>query len=268
MRSTLLCCLLYLAAPCAMAVTDALSIVLPDTRVSFDASELAAALSVHTISQDDPLYGRRMVFDAYALADILALAGGTATAGDDLVFTAADGYAPTVPRATLALHPAYVAFREHGNPRRFDPVAQGKTTVSPAPYYLVWGDGQDSHDTLPRPYQLVSIEVVDVALRYAALLPGTLPATAPAMQGLTLFRVHCLRCHAINQVGGDMGPELNVPKNVTEYWAANTLRAFIRDASAFHARSKMPSFASVLGDADIEHLLAYLEAMKARKRAP
>lgn len=266
MRTFLLCWLLLLAAPWTMA--DALTIVLPDKRIDFDAHELAAALEVQTITQDDPVYGRRMVFDAYALADILALAGGSAAVGDELVFTAADGYAPTVSRATLALYPAHVAFREHGNPRGFEPVAQGKTMVSPAPYYLVWGDEAGKSTELPRPYQLVSIEVVDFAQRYAGLLPGTLPATAPAMLGFTLFKTHCLRCHAINQVGGDIGPELNVPKNVTEYWAANTLRAFIRDASAFHARSKMPSFASVLGDADIEHLLAYFEAMKTRKQAP
>jgi cytochrome c2 len=25
-------------------------------------------------------------------------------------------------------------------------------------------------------------------------------------------------CHAINKIGGNMGPELNYPKSVTEYW--------------------------------------------------
>ena len=31
--------------------------------------------------------------------------------------------------------------------------------------------------------------------------------------------------------------ELNVPKNITEYWSTVTLKAFIRDATAFRLKS-------------------------------
>jgi mono/diheme cytochrome c family protein len=79
-----------------------------------------------------------------------------------------------------------------------------------------------------------------------------------------VFKENCIGCHSINLVGGDLAPELNVPKNVTEYWRADDIRALVRDASSFRARSKMPPFPQ-LGAGDIDDLLHYFAAMKSQK---
>ena len=84
------------------------------------------------------------------------------------------------------------------------------------------------------------------------------------MKGFVMFKNDCIRCHSINLQGGDVGPELNAPQNVTEYWRPEVLRDFIRDAPGFRFKSKMPSF-SHLKSEQLDHLIAYLTHMKTFK---
>jgi mono/diheme cytochrome c family protein len=86
-------------------------------------------------------------------------------------------------------------------------------------------------------------------------------------KGFALFKNQCIRCHSLNLQGGEVGPELNSPKNVTEYWDKATLRAFIRDAASFRLKDKMPSFHQ-LTDENLDELLAYFIYMKGHKLAP
>ncbi len=250
----------------AGAADDAsLDVVLAGQSHRYARADLERELTTHTLTVADPDHDEPQTYDAFALTDVLALAGAAASHGDELVFVARDGYAPTVAYAALAAHPAFVAFREHGNPNGFGVVKQGKAMVSPAPYFLVWREGKSLGADFPWPYQLVRIEVVDFAAKYAALYPRDVAATGPELRGFRTFKTHCLRCHSINLQGGELGPELNVPKNVTEYWDGGHLRAFIHDASAYHAHSKMPSFVGALSATDIDDVLVYLSLMKTRK---
>jgi mono/diheme cytochrome c family protein len=251
----------------AHAADDSLEVTVAGKSRAFTRAELERSLTNHVITVDDPDHDQAVTYDAFALNDILKLAGAEQGHGDELVFGARDGYAPTVAHALLASHTAYVAWREHGNPQEWSPVKQGKAMVSPAPYFLVWAEGESLGAEFPWPYQLVRIEVVDFASKYTALYPHDVAADAAAMRGFRSFKTHCLRCHSVNLEGGDLGPELNIPKNVTEYWDAQHLRAFIHDATAYHAHSKMPSFVGVLTAADIDDLVNYLALMKTRKRA-
>jgi cytochrome c2 len=93
-----------------------------------------------------------------------------------------------------------------------------------------------------------------------------LPAGAPrdVSEGAALFTARCSRCHSINLVGGTMGPELNVPRNVTEYWHEEALREFIADPSQVRAGSRMPASRD-LTSRDVDLLLAYLRFMTAHK---
>ena len=110
----------------------------------------------------------------------------------------------------------------------------------------------------------MKIEVVSFADKFAKLYPDGAKPDSGAMQGFLIFKNECIRCHSINLQGGDVGPELNSPKNVTEYWDIATLKAFIHDPTRFRYKSKMPPFPQ-LKPADIDHVLDYFAAMKTKK---
>ncbi len=244
---------------------DDLEVVRAGQSYHYTRADLERKLTIHTLTVADPDHDAPVSYDAFLLTDVLALSGVAASDGDELVFEARDGYAPTVAYAALATNEAYIAFREHANPKGFGLVKQGKTWVSPAPYFLVWRAGKSLGAEFPWPYQLIRIEVVNFATRYAALYPGEVAVDGAQARGFRTYKTHCLRCHSINLYGGELGPELNVPKNVTEYWDGAHLRAFIYDASTYHAQSKMPAFVGTLSATDMDDLLAYLALMKTRK---
>ncbi len=60
-----------------------------------------------------------------------------------------------------------------------------------------------------------------------------------------------------------MGPELNYPKNVTEYWKPDQLKLFIKNPADFRHDSKMPRLE--LQDDQIDLILEYLTFMAAQK---
>ena len=141
----------------------------------------------------------------------------------------------------------------------------GSQKANPGPFYLVWKNpNQVDLDTHPRPYQLASIEIA----RFEDLFPRTVPTgvaeSDPAWKGYGIFRRECVHCHAINRQGGRVGPELNVPKSVTEYRTAEQIKAYVKNPLDFRytAMPAHPSFT----DADLDAIVAYFSAMKDRKQ--
>ena len=244
--------------------STSLQIVLPDRHISVTLDELRARLTVVTVTVDDPVYRSRKTYDGFDLRDVLALAGPLPPDADELVFQAKDGYAPVAPASALKEHRAILAFRVHGQSRDWEPVPQGKAMISPGPYYVVWEEGKNLPESLPWPYQLVGIEAVSFARAYDRLFPKGVADQSPVKRGFLRFKDDCIRCHSINLQGGDLGPELNTPKSILEYWDPKTARKFIRSPSSFRARSKMPPFTR-LTESDLDDLFAYLDFMKAHK---
>lgn len=228
----------------------------------YSLADLQSALKTVTVKIDDPNYHVVKEFEAFELDALLKFVG--ITGGDELAFHSYDGFAPSIAFAALKKHRGYLVFREAGGA----PLARmekGKGTIDPGPFYLAWADGAKAKYDLPWPYQLVKIETIDWAKKFALLAPRV--ANESERRGFALFRANCVACHSINLQGGEVGPELNVPRNVTEYWKAGELRKFIREASSFRAKIKMPPFTH-LKDAEIGDLLAYLTVMKKYKAMP
>jgi hypothetical protein len=74
-----------------------------------------------------------------------------------------------------------------------------------------------------------------------------------------------MSCHSVNGIGGTVGVELNIPRNVFEYWKPNMLPEFVADPRSFRRNGKMPGFAH-LDKAEIKKILDSLEHMKDRKK--
>ncbi len=211
---------------------------------------------------DDPVYKRKQRYEGIWLRDVLKelRRDSHSESGIYVRFRCRDGYAPMMPLTRALGAKGLVAFRDAGAPAREDwrPLPGGENSATPAPSYLVWVSPPGDPEEYPWPYQMVAIELVSSSEALAGLAPGTSKA------GQELFVTHCLKCHSINGVGGTLGPELNSPCSVTEYWDARLLRRFIAKASSVRHATKMPDF-DTLPDKDIDALLEYLHTMASHK---
>ncbi len=226
------------------------------------ARELAAAITAEKVSGFDPYYRREKRWLAVPLAAVLARGFGVPPApGDELLLRAKDGYTVPVSAAKLADAGAFLAIADLDVPG-WEPI--GPQRADPAPFYLVWtGAGRDDLEAYPRPWALASIEIARVETVFPHVVPTGEPAGSAAQKGFALFRVQCLRCHAINREGGRIGPDLNVPRSIVEYRPEDQIRAYIRDPMSFRYGA-MPAHPQ-LSDADLDALMAYFHAMKTRK---
>ena len=228
----------------------------------------AGMVSVDVEIADDPVYGTAKRYRGIPLEDVLSLIADIdryEAEGALAVFEAADGYV-----ATMALHTAragggVIATRDLDAPsgNTWIPLKQHGGTVTPAPLYLVWPGVAADDWSYVWPYQLVDIAIKPFAAQYGAAVPGT--DEAAVRRGFDVARVHCLKCHSVNLAGGDLGPELNVPMSVTEYWRPEALPAFIADPLSFRAGARMPVFAGTLDGDEIADVLAYLAFMAGYK---
>jgi mono/diheme cytochrome c family protein len=217
-----------------------------------------------TVSVEDPLYKGKREYQGYRLVDVLERLPSFRSrrkAGLYIRFQCQDGYRPVMPLERALKGHGVVAIRSLSANSRdgWEPLAAKGTKVSIGPAYLVWAGKGELPDEFPWAYQLVSIDIVEAS----AVLPVA-DADAKTIRGFRLFTLHCLKCHTIDGIGGDLGPELNAPCSVTQYWQPIYLRRYIRRPASVRAKSKMPDFTN-LSDSEIESICDYLSYMSLHK---
>ena len=109
------------------------------------------------------------------------------------------------------------------------------------------------------------------AARWPALaVDFALPSTDPVRAGQALFVVQCLTCHKLNGAGAvNVGPDLKVPQNPTEYFMPQGLHVLIRNPRTVRTwpSQAMPGFPpDYLSDHEIDLIIAYLKHMAGRKQ--
>lgn len=216
----------------------------------------------------DVAYKRSMSFRAVPIG---ALLEGTAPE-DSVRFTAADGFAATLPAAALLASGAtmaYLAVEPAAAP--WPPLKAGES-ASAGPFYLVWVHPEKVLIAPEQwPYRIVRIDAVErLEKRFPMIAPAAkLRPNDPIRVGFAAFQKNCTVCHTMNG-GGDatLGPDLNIPYNPTEYLRPEALRRLIRDPQSVRRwpGGKMPAFDSnALPDHELAALLAYLRHMADRK---
>ena len=240
-------------------------------------SALRDACGESRIPVDDPYYGRPMAFHALPLPCVLREGFGAEDAalrGVELLLRARDGYTRPVAGSALLDCCAHLAFGDvalepdpdrAARRSRWEPI--DRRQVDPAPFYVVWSepDQNDPH-RFPWPYQLAEIEIAAFERIYPHTEPRGHAAGTPARAGYAIFKRECVACHSINGEGGKVGPELNVPQSIVEYRPVEQIKRYVRNPGEFRYTT-MPAHPH-LGDADLDALVGYFEAMRALKRDP
>jgi mono/diheme cytochrome c family protein len=153
-----------------------------------------------------------------------------------------------------------VAFRDVSVPaaQKWATFPFGKGQITPAPFFLVWDGISYSNKKFPWPWQLAKIQLASFDELYGAAFPKS--TDVPVRKGFEVFRQHCISCHSINLAGGTAGMEMNVPKNITEYWNQDHFTQFVRNPESYRARAKMTPKEHLTSE-EMGLLWTYLKAM-------
>ncbi len=214
--------------------------------------------------KEDPVYHTQKRYNVVLLNDILNKyfkLNGLNKADYKMVFECEDGYKPEMPLEKLMQANAYLAVSDADAPKgeKWLEIQKDGHIMNAAPFYIVYKGVSPNDGSYKWPYNLVKMHFEPLQSDLAL----TFPADKNAKKGYELYKLHCQTCHAVNGVGGQMGPELNYPKNITEYWKEDDLIAFIKNPSSYRKGVKMPTLN--VSELEVREIVVYLKVMKEQK---
>ncbi len=209
----------------------------------------------------DPVFKRAKKYEAIPLKpylEKLITASNLDTANTEIIFLCKDGYNPGMPLSKVINNEPYLAIRDldASEGKNWMDTLQGKWN----PFYLIWTNHSKGDKGYTWPYGLAHLQfkASDAAYKDA------MPIDKEMVAGFELYKEKCMKCHSMNMVGGVMGPEMNVPKNITEYWQVADIKAFVKNPYSYRYNSKMPPVAG-LKDEELEVIMEYISYMKGQK---
>lgn len=180
------------------------------------------------------------------------------------VFECIDGYKPEMPLELFLKAKPYLAFKDVDAPNgsNWERIIKDGNEMNADPFYLVYTSAEAvKNQEYKWPYNVIKFQLVPKNINNA-LEPEN---DERASKGFVLFQKYCTTCHAINGIGGEMGPELNYPKNVTEYWKETELVDYIINPASFRHKVKMPTLG--ITKQQSEEIVDYLKYMSERKKS-
>jgi len=225
--------------------------------ISFKLAKLKSKLTTHAISLFDPHYAADKNYQAFALHDVLNLGFGKAwQQGEfaDITFMATDGYQALGNIEQLKQTGGFIVYADidHASWQGI-----GRAKASPGPFYLVWQHkDQSTQQGFPWPWALAQMSLVKFSDKYTHVYPQQVKTGSKVYQGYELFKQRCFRCHAMNQQGGKVGPDLNAPQNILAYRSEAMVKAFIKNPQQFRY-THMPSHLD-LTEQQLNNLIEYL----------
>ena len=190
--------------------------------------QMLRSLAVTKVTVEDPVYRQTKRYEGFWLEDVLRLAGVGLRDGDVLIVSSLDGYQARLSRLQYPGAKALLAIRDLDEPTGWEVFTHGKERVIPGPFYIVWQTAPGVNiPGLAWPYQIQKLEMRDMMESRRQLFPPGAEARPEVLRGFNVFMQSCVTCHSINLQGGVLGPELNIPKNITEYRELGYLTEFI-----------------------------------------
>jgi len=241
--------------------------------ITYSASDLLKRPDIEDITvKSDPAYkGHEMHYKALRAATLFE----GANVGEDEViqFRCLDGFAAPISKGRImgngpTQSVAYIAIEDPKSKWPELPFKEHSGTAGP--FYLVWLKPELSGILQEEwPFQVVAFEVKG---KLQDLYPKMFPKNqtdAKVARGLKLFQKTCFACHTMDREGASqVGPDLNLPMNPTEYLKEGVLARYIRDPKSVRSweGSKMPGFGpETFSDEDIAAIVAYLKEMASEK---
>ena len=162
----------------------------------------------------DVVFKRAKKYEAIPLKPFLEKAVSAQnldTTNTEIIFLCKDGYNPGMPLNKVLQNEPYLAIKDLEAPKGQIWMDTLKGLWSP--FYLVWTNQDEFTKGFTWPYGLKYLQFKATDEAYKAAVPKE----EKYLAGFELYKSKCLKCHSINMVGGVLGPEMNVPKNITEY---------------------------------------------------
>jgi cytochrome c2 len=180
-----------------------------------------------------------------------------------IVFECIDGYKPEMPLELFLNANPYLAYQDVDAPKgsNWETILKDGNEMNAEPFYIVYPSVSEKDSLYKWPYNLVRIYLEPLNKSTIELYPLK---NRKLESGYTLFKNHCLTCHAINGIGGTMGPELNYPKSVTEYWKEKELVDYIVNPASFRNKVKMPTLG--ISKQQSQQIVDYLKYMSENKK--
>ena len=180
-----------------------------------------------------------------------------------IVFECKDGYKPEMPLELFLKVNSYLAFEDINAPKgaKWEPILKDGNERSAEPFYIIYTSVSEKDSRYKWPYNLVKMYLEPLNKSTLELFPLK---NRKLETGYTLFKNQCLTCHSINGIGGTMGPELNFPKSVTEYWKENELVDYIVNPASFRNKAKMPTLG--ITKQQSQEIVDYLKYMSENKK--